>query len=392
VKPQLERPVGLASTPQHAGTGVAGARLREHRFHEIDLLRFAAAFGVLLFHYTFRSGAPDGRSVVTFPELGMIFKYGYLGVDLFFIVSGFVILLTALDRNAREFIVSRVTRLYPAYWACVTLTLLAILSFGDSRFSATLPQYFVNLTMLQEFFRVSPLDGVYWTLAIELKFYFLVFLIVVAGQIHRLQGLLGAWLAACIFLDVVEGYSVIRFFLFPGHSYFFIAGAASLLVWLHGISAYRVLLLAASYAGAMFFSIAVDRKVFADYFKAEFDPLIIGILVSLGFAGFLLIAFRKTAWLDRREFLTLGALTYPLYLLHQNIGYMIFNAAAPYVPRYLLLIATTALMLALAYAVHHWIERFGAPGLKRAMMRALRLRGTRPGAGLSAAGRSFPPT
>lgn len=364
---------GNPSTPPSAEAGAASVHPGGHRFYEIDLLRFTAAFGVLLFHYTFRGGARDGRSVVTFPELGVIFKYGYLGVDLFFIVSGFVVLLTAMNRNAREFVVSRVTRLYPAYWACVTVTLLAIMAFGDDRFSATLPQYLVNLTMLHEFVRVPSLDSVYWTLVVELKFYFLVFLVVAAGQIHRLQGFLGAWLAACLFLDVFEGYNVIRFFLFPGHSYFFIAGAVSLLVWLHGISASRVLLLAASYAGAMYFSIAVDSKAFAEFFKVEFDPLIIGLVISLCFGCFLLIAFRRTAWFNQRWFLTVGAMTYPLYLLHQNIGYLIFNAAAPYVPRYVLLIATTALMLALAYAVHHWIERHGAPYLKRGMTRAMRL-------------------
>src|SRR5436190_1602313 len=83
-----------------------------------------------------------------------LFKYGYLGVELFFIVSGFVILLTALNRSAREFVVSRGTRLYPAFWTCVTITFLAILTIGGSRYSATWPQYLANLTMLQEFMKI----------------------------------------------------------------------------------------------------------------------------------------------------------------------------------------------------------------------------------------------
>lgn len=368
---------GRTPASPNTETDAGNTRLWEHRFHEIDLLRFIAAFAVLLFHYTFRGGGPDNLSVVTFPELGNIFKYGYLGVELFFIVSGFVVLLTAMNRNAREFVVSRVTRLYPAYWACVTLTVLAIVALGGSRYSATLPQYFVNLTMLQDFVHVSPLDNVYWSLTIELKFYFLVFLIVAAGQIHRLQYFLGAWLVASMLLDIVGGYNAIRFFLFPGHSYFFIAGAAFLLIWLHGISVYRVLLLAVSYAGAVRFAI-VDIKTFSDFVKVEFDPLIIGSIISILFGIFLLIAFRKTAWLDRRGFLTVGALTYPLYLIHQNIGFMIFNAAAPYVPRYVLLIATTALVIALAYAVHRWIERRYSRYLKQAMMRAMWLHRPQP--------------
>ncbi len=348
-------------------------RLRSHRFYEIDLLRFLAAFSVLLFHYTFRGSGPDNRSIVTFPELGAYFKYAYLGVELFFIISGFVILLTAMDRSAREFIVSRITRLFPAYWTCVTLTLLAILAFGGSRYSATLWQYLINMTMLQDFAHVSPLDGVYWTLTVELKFYLLVFLIVVSGQIHRLEYFLGAWLAASIFLNAVDGLNPIRFFLFPGYSYFFIAGAIYLLIWLHGISVARVLMLATSYICAIRFAIA-DSKTFADYFHTNFDPVVIGVILTIFFGIFIFIAFRKTTWLDRREFLIVGALTYPLYLLHQNIGFMLFNVTAPYAPKYLLLIGITFLMITMAYIVHRYIERRYAPPLKQLISRVLWLR------------------
>ena len=65
------------------------------RFYEIDLLRFVAAFAVVLFHYTFRGAAGEAFTSVAYPELAGITKYGCLGVDLFFIISGFVILMTS---------------------------------------------------------------------------------------------------------------------------------------------------------------------------------------------------------------------------------------------------------------------------------------------------------
>src|SRR5438445_3272534 len=95
------------------------------RYPELDLLRFLAAFWVMLFHYTFR-GPRDAGLPASFPFLDHFTRYGYLGVHVFFILSGFVILLTAYEKNALGFALARFIRLYPAYWICVTLTAFAL--------------------------------------------------------------------------------------------------------------------------------------------------------------------------------------------------------------------------------------------------------------------------
>jgi peptidoglycan/LPS O-acetylase OafA/YrhL len=51
-------------------------------------------------------------------------RYGYLGVDLFFVISGFVVQLSAWDRRPPEFVVSRIVRLYPAFWIAVTVVVV----------------------------------------------------------------------------------------------------------------------------------------------------------------------------------------------------------------------------------------------------------------------------
>src|SRR5881394_93905 len=100
--------------------------MTSNRLYEVDLLRFFAAMSVLLFHYCFRGYAADGMSVMPYPTLAPVAKYGYLGVDLFFMISGFVILMSVSSGSLRDFFVSRVVRLYPAFWVCCTITFLTI--------------------------------------------------------------------------------------------------------------------------------------------------------------------------------------------------------------------------------------------------------------------------
>src|SRR5690349_19102612 len=209
------------------------------RFPELDLMRFLAACGVMLFHYTFL-GPQNHSWSGSFPFLGQICKYGYLGVEVFFILSGFVILLTAYDKDAVGFTVARMVRLYPAYWICVTLTAVAIVLAGANRNPITLREYFANLTMAQGFVGIRDVSGVYWTLEVELQFYFLIFLVLLIGQIRRLGALLGMWLFASMVLGLREPRGITHFFLFPEWSSYFIAGAMLFLIHREGPSAYKL--------------------------------------------------------------------------------------------------------------------------------------------------------
>ena len=84
------------------------------RFPLIDILRIFAAFLVVFYHYLFRGHAADSMMSTNFP-FGELLKYGYLGVDLFFIISGFVITKSIENRSLKQFIIARFIRLYPIY-------------------------------------------------------------------------------------------------------------------------------------------------------------------------------------------------------------------------------------------------------------------------------------
>lgn len=171
-----------------------------YRFYEIDLLRFLAAIFIVAFHYAFRGNAADNFTVLAFDALSPFSRYGYLGVNLFFIISGFVILLSAYKKTASDFVVSRIVRLYPAYWFCVTVTFLTILMIGSPKYKAEFFQYLTNLTMFHKCIGIESIDAVYWTLEVELRFYFLIFILILIKQLKIIKYFLGLWLALTLIL------------------------------------------------------------------------------------------------------------------------------------------------------------------------------------------------
>jgi peptidoglycan/LPS O-acetylase OafA/YrhL len=335
------------------------------RVNEIDLLRFIAALAVVFFHYTFRGYAADGLSIMPYPLLAPVAKYGYLGANLFFMISGFVILMTAEHGSLRSFVTSRVVRLYPAFWACCTITFVVTLFLGPPRFSATLSQYLANMTMLNGFAGVNWIDGSYWTLFVEVKFYALVCAVLVTGRMRRVEFILTAWLLVSI-LAAYWPNKYLRYFLTVDYSAYFIAGATCFLIWSRGRSATRSVLLLLCWSLALFQS----GKMVADmreHYNMDVGTYVSGALITLFFVVMVLVALRATGVFGRTRWVVAGALTYPLYLIHQHVGYMIFDAAYPAVNAHVLLWGTLVAMLAVAYAVHVHIERRFSPALKHAI-------------------------
>ena len=343
--------------------------MTKERFYEIDLLRFLAALSVVLFHYTFRGFAADDMSPLEFPHLAHVFKYGALGVDLFFIISGFVILLTALNRDAVSFTISRMTRIYPAYWFSVTLTAIVVIFFGGNIFSVDLPQYLANLTMLHGYFGVKHVDSVYWSLLVELKFYFLIFVLIVFKQIKNIIYFLYVWLAISLIHHFHPLSGALVFFLFPEWATYFIAGAAFYLIRLEGHSFSKYAIIVPSYILACMNAIDGIPQASA-HFDTDFSPTVIVSIISSFYFIFFLIAARKTNMINVSFFSLLGALTYPLYLVHQNIGFIIFNHFDSESFKYPVLTLTILLSLALSVLINKYIERKYSIPLKKLLTKA----------------------
>ena len=111
------------------------------------------------------------------------FDAGRFGVALFFIISGYVVPLSIKRPMAiRSFVVGRVFRLYPAYWLSIFAALAVFYVFKG--FMLPWQQVVVNMTMLEALFGAPFVLGPYWTLIIELAFYFFAALLYKAGKLH----------------------------------------------------------------------------------------------------------------------------------------------------------------------------------------------------------------
>lgn len=339
------------------------AIMTKTRLTEIDLLRFAAAVAVVIFHLAFRGAAADGLSTFSYPAIAEAAKYGYLGVDLFFMISGFVILMSAASGGLRSFAESRVTRLYPAFWCCCSLTYISGLVSGQAAFQVSWWEFLANMTMLGDFLGVRRVDGSYWSLFVEIKFYLWVAGVLALGLMVQVERILYGWLMVTVALLIVPSYRLQSIFL-TDYAAYFIAGAMFYLGWSRGFTWRIWLAIAGTCVMAMYQSIGRARELDAHY-GTSLNDQIICLAIGLFFGVFALIALRKTAWIARVNWQTVGLLTYPLYLIHQNIGYMILNALGT---QFGTLGTFTLVVLSLVVAsviINRWFERPVAAAIKR---------------------------
>ncbi len=113
-------------------------------------------------------------------------------------VSGFLIPATLeASRSLRTFAIHRLFRLYPAYWFTIAV-LVSLQLFFYRKTDFPIGDVLLNLTMLQGFIGHPDISGVFWTLQIELSFYFLCVLLFSCGLMQRRGPLAVSFLIAAL--------------------------------------------------------------------------------------------------------------------------------------------------------------------------------------------------
>jgi peptidoglycan/LPS O-acetylase OafA/YrhL len=292
---------------------------------------------VLAFHYTAHFPATFYRTSV----MPFTFRYGGYGVDLFFMVSGFCIFMT-MERSAtwQNFLGRRIARLQPAYVVAVIVTWLVV---SASDLPLARPGILAaagNLVWLEASARVPMVDGAYWSLIVELKFYFWIGALFYVSRGRGISLKWAIFTLAGVLLDKAGGScsSVAQSVLLSPYAPSFLVG---LLAWewpnLPNIERLPL-------AGA-----AIGLLILCDRFTGA---QVLGPLIAL----FAFVVLRWTSLRMPREIAYVGLISYSLYLLHQNIGYVVIRALAP-LPIETRLAVTVALLLAAASLSYHFVER-----------------------------------
>ena len=354
----------LIEAQSAAAAQTSSTRRSAPRLAMLDGLRFVAALAVLSYHFTgLRTqfwGVPTNEA---FPRAHVVGTYGYLGVELFFFISGFVILMTAWGRPLSAFAASRVARLFPAYWAGVALTGGLLLATGSALKEIQLDDIFVNLTMVQMPMQMDNVDGVYWTLWAELRFYIAMAVFAAIGITRNKVIVFAlAWPMVGAVASAADQ-AFLREALLADWSPFFAVGMLLYLVHREGWSPFLAgligfdLLLALSRVGS--YSHVIVKRT-----GTPADPLVVWLVVLVAFA---LVAGATTTRLRdiRWGWATwLGALTYPLYLVHEYVGFFLISHLHGTMDNVLVLGVTVVGVLALAWAIHRFIEVPLAPRIR----------------------------
>jgi len=245
------------------------------------------------------------------PALESVFQFGHAGVDLFFVISGFVILFIHFDdvgrlRRIQRYLERRLTRVLPAYWVALALTGVLSAAGGHGARLMTIAWAVLPVPISAE-----PLLGVAWTLQYEFVFY-LVFAVLILNRVAGMALMLG-WLAIIV-VGAVRADPIAV----PGAFYglfnleFFAGMAVAYRLRRGGLPQYK-LVLAAGVVLFAFTAMAEDLRWIDGY--SAFARLAYGLpstLLVLGSAEASRLGVVRLPAMLR----TLGSASYSLYLFH----------------------------------------------------------------------------
>lgn len=295
------------------------------KLYSLQYTRAIAALLVVIYHVT---KLIDKE--IHYQYLNGIFMFGYMGVDLFFILSGFIIYYihhSDIGNRSRlkPYYLKRFTRVFPVYW--IVLLPVAVMhwvltSFGEA-YEKSLP------ALIQSFFLVpdshSPILNVAWTLKHEIYFYLLfgLFLIFIKNRAVS-YGFVGAWIIMTLFFTAIpttDSWSILTF-LFSPHNLEFLSGV---------VIAYLLLTFKIDPGTAKTLMIVGCSLMLLSWFNEYFALAQIHRVISWGFPAALIILACASLDLSRsvkpnKTLLLLGDASYSIYLTHTPLIYFFILA------------------------------------------------------------------
>jgi len=311
----------------------------DERFHSVDFLRGMASLGVCYLHLTASLPASWLRASGS---------YGRLGVEIFFVISGFIIPYSLYKggyrlRDYGIFVLKRMIRLDPPYLVAIAIIIplgylcAAIPGFRGPPYHVTTQQVLLHFAYLNAFFNGNWVSPVFWTLAIEFQYYLLVGLLfpLLCYRNPLVRYFLFAGLAGLAVAFSSKHYEPYVF-----HWLFLFTLGMSAFLWFKKlVTAWEYWMLSLIFFGG------------ADY---SLGPLIAATGLLTGFV----ILFVKS---NSKVMLLLGNISYSLYLIHNPTGVKVVNLGIRFTASWggylALLIAGLGTSIAAAYLLYYFVEK-----------------------------------
>lgn len=314
--------------------GATNRKEARERVQILDPLRGLASLAVAWFHLSHEMG---------FTRVGTsLYKsgaYSWIGVEVFFVISGFVIPFALETSRYRlkaygRFLLRRIVRLDPPYLVSILLSLSLAAYYSkvtNTPFAFSTPQILLHLGYLNVFFKYDWINPIFWTLAVEVQYYLLIGLAFpLLLNRHVFWGLIAPLCVALTFLLPFDGY-IFRYL--P----FFLLGIAAF--------QYRVRVLERWH-----FLLSVGALAMVAWISIGWQPTLAALFSALA------IGFVRSA---PRPFVAAGSISYSLYLIHGPIGYTVGSAMQrrlPGLPPIGIVLLSLAVCILSAWVLYRLVE------------------------------------
>lgn len=298
------------------------------------------------------------------------FDFGRFGVAIFFLISGFIIPYSLKNVESFKmkliFLFKRIMRIWPAYICGFSIGFAALYCYEKmtgSGFPYSMKEWLVQASLCRDWFWVPSIDGVSWTLEMELKFYVLIFILLLLNKLYNKY-----WIA---------GISVVMTFF----NIILYANTEKLISY--NVRIYQIM----SVLGDSFIYLLFILFGFAFYcfHCGKWDKITFLIILQFLSAGFLLSVINSTNGIAFRQFAVnyLGALliftdfylmrdkleenrllnflgdkSYAIYLLHGTNGYILLSILAGHgLPFLVCILVTVSAVLIMAALFNRYVEK-----------------------------------
>jgi len=344
--------------------------MKSNHLYGLDMLRVVSALVVMVYHYAFRGEAAGDLPQIMLPGIVKdAASYGYLGVSVFFIISGFVISYSAENQRPLEFLIARFARIYPTFLIIMSVTATVLLLSPDPPFQIDIRQYAANLLVFSLVLGEPFVDGVYWSIVLEIVFYGWIFIAIAVDQFRHILRIIPIWIAISFINESYIGSTNLQNLFITEHSGFFSVGIIISRLT-REFSYYGVALLAIAIAYSLYTSLA-GAAWFEETYAIELSRAAVATIIVASVAIFALFAKLE---IDSRYWPVLsilGGATYAFYLVHQNVGYVAISGLLPYLSAFGAMAIVASGLFVFSILFHAIVERRLNKSIKRRLLAAV---------------------